>query len=217
MPKPREYGVLGSNPRPGNDLADPGVYYWSRGGRRNIPVYPGVSCLFTRSPEAPVLKTMLVASLLFQQQVTWSLQDQFGRTHTPKELQGRVVLLVTGDGGAEKSSTSWVRATLTALGRSVDTSRVTIVRVADLRQVPTVPRPFAKAQLPSLSSAPVLLDFSGVIARRYGYLPGGSNQLVIGADGRVLAHTRGSAVNPVQASILAARIRDAIEQAPKGR
>ena len=56
-----------------------------------------------------------------------------------------------------------------------------------------------------------------MLARRYGFLPGGSNQLVIGADGTVLAHTRGTAVNPVQASILAARIRDAIERAPKGR
>lgn len=164
-----------------------------------------------------MLKLMLVATLWFQVPVTWSIQDQFGRTHTPKELKGRVVLLVAGDRDAANTSSSWVRATLTALGRGVDTSRVTIIRVADMRQVPSLPSPFAKAQLPSLGSAPVLLDFQGVLARRYGFLPGGSNQLVIGADGTVLAHTRGTAVNPVQASILAARIRDAIERAPKGR
>jgi hypothetical protein len=161
--------------------------------------------------------TMLVASLLFQQPVTWSVQDQFGKTHTPKELRGRVVLLVTGDQG---TGSSWVRATLTALGRTVDTSRVTVVRVADLRPelkpdlraVPVVPKPFSKAQLPSLTDEPVLLDYNGVLARRYGFLPGSPNQLVIGSDGQVLAHTRGATVNPVQASILAARIRDAIQR-----
>ena len=158
---------------------------------------------------------VLAFALLFQQQTSWTLQDQFGKTHTPRELQGRVVLLVGGDRAGAEASAKWVKATMAALGRSVDTSRVTIVRVADLRQVPLMPQPFAQAKLPTIDNAPVLLDFQGVLARRYGFEAGSSNQIVIGADGKVLAQTRGNGVNAVQASILAARIRDAIERAPK--
>ncbi len=162
-----------------------------------------------------MFKLVLVTSLLLQQQVSWSLQDQYGKLHTPQELQGRVVLLVGGDRAGAEASGKWVRATMAALGKSVDTSRVTVIRVADLRQVPVMPQPFAQAKLPSLDNAPVLLDFQGVLARRYRFEAGSSNQLVIGPDGRVLAQTRGNGVNAVQASILAARIREAIERAPK--
>lgn len=165
--------------------------------------------------EESMNQLLLTFALLFQQQASWALQDQFGKMHTPQELQGRVVLLVGGDRAGSEASARWVRATMAALGKSVDASRVTIIRVADLRQVPVIPQPFAQAKLPSLDNAPVLLDFQGVLARRYGFEPGSSNQLVIGTDGKVLAQTRGNGVNAVQASILAARIREAIERAPK--
>ena len=166
-----------------------------------------------------MFELLLVAALTVQTPqkpaATWSLTDQYGRVHTPKELKGRVVLLVGGDKDAAGVSASWIRTTLTALGRGVDTSRVAVVRVADLRQVPVLARPFARAQLPTLDKTPVLLDFDGVIARRYGFESGNSNQIVLGTDGKVLLHTRGNAVSAVQATILAARIRDAIEKAPR--
>ena len=157
---------------------------------------------------------MLAFALLFQHEAAWTLPDQFGKKHTPQELQGRVVLLVGGDRAGSEAGAKWVRATMAALGKSVDTSRVTIVRVADLRQVPVMPRPFAQAKLPTLGNAPVLLDFQGVLARRYGFERGNSNQIVIGTDGKVLAQTRVNGVNAEQASLLAARMREASERAP---
>lgn len=161
-----------------------------------------------------MINVLAAVGLALQLKTGWVLQDQFGRKHTTDELKGRAVLLVASDRTGAAAGAQWVRVTLAALGRSVDTSKVAVVRVVDMRQVPVMPSTFARASLPGLAamdSSPILLDYQGVFAQRYGIAPGNNAQLVIAPDGRVMTRARGTSVNPMQASILAANIRSALE------
>lgn len=155
-------------------------------------------------------RLFLLLSAAALQTADWRLKDQFGREHAAADLRGHAVFIVGGDRAARNAMEPWIRAVAGAVD-STTGGRHTyrVVRVADLRSVPRLMRGMALSYAPRDTAQPLLLDFSGEIARRYGFTPGVANQVVLGRDGSVLYRGAAQTPGPARVDSIAVALRRA--------
>lgn len=118
----------------------------------------------------------------------FTLSDQFGREHTVSAAADRVRVLALADRGGSEQIEGWI-APLVA--RYVD--RIEIHGVARLDAVPHALKPAVRVLFRRGSAHPILLDWTGAVARSLDYQPQRANIVVIAPDGRIVHRFNGPA------------------------
>lgn len=144
-------------------------------------------------------RTLLTAALLIPalalaeptRQAPWfSLESSSGATRTLKSYRGRVVLLMYEDrdsGGVNAALKAEVARRFKAESLA---TKVVVVPVADVHRYNSWPaRKIVRAKVAEKAKvlgAEILLDWTGDIARAYGFSSPGSNVVLIGRSGNLL-------------------------------
>jgi hypothetical protein len=133
------------------------------------------------------------------------LDDADGRSWHLDELRGGPVLLIIADRKAPEQATEWgdrlaARTLPVAAWRTPD--KVAWLSVADLRRVPDYARDSARervrddeagrSQADRRQCSPLLLDWSGLLAERFGVERGEALVVLLAADRRRLMDARGA-------------------------
>jgi hypothetical protein len=139
--------------------------------------------------------------------VEFRLTDQFGRSHAADEYRGGVVVLVGSDRAGSRFVPPWIAAVRDALAGEPAWERIRTLGVADLRGTPSFLRPMIGALLQRTAQACVLLDWEGVVARAYDFVPGECNVIVVDREGRLALQLSGRGVERVRAGLLGQRLR----------
>jgi hypothetical protein len=115
--------------------------------------------------------SLFLAALLSMPQDTslipFRLVDHRGDTHTEAELKNRVVLILEADRGGSRFVAPWSSGIRQALGDAPSDTAFQRLRVADVRGVPSLLRPFIAGFFGGAGAAPTLLDWDGLFARAY--------------------------------------------------
>jgi len=117
----------------------------------------------------------------------FSLQDQYGKTFSLKQLAGKPMVLIACDSEGKKQKEAWVKAVTEKSGQ-----QLIVLGVADVRPVPfflkgKYTRDFQK------DPASILLDWDGTIFTSYGLVKDVANIIVIDKKGYVRYLYSGSA------------------------
>ncbi len=124
----------------------------------------------------------------------FTLQDQFDKEFSLKALAGSIVVIFNA--GREKSPASAefgkrLDEKYNTRKESAGKNRIEIIPVGDLRGVPGVLKSTVKNFIRNKQTdgkpdtTPLLLDWKGVIAEKYGCNKSEVNVYVIGADGKI--------------------------------
>jgi len=139
--------------------------------------------------------------------VDFRLTDQFGQAHAADEYRGAVVVVVGSDRGGSAYVPRWIDAVRHALAGEPGWERIRILGVADVRGVPSLFRPMVGLLLQRTAEVGVLLDWEGVFARAYDFVPGECNVIVVDREGRLALQLSGREVEPVRAGLLVQCLR----------
>jgi hypothetical protein len=149
------------------------------------------------------------------------LDDTTGRSWHLDELRNAPVLLIIADRRAPEQATQWgerLAARTLPVAPWRDHGKVVWLSVADLRRVPDYARDSARervrddetgrSQDERRQRSPLLLDWSGLLAERFGAERGEALVVLLAADRRRLVDARGA---PTDATVT--RLADAITTA----
>jgi len=139
--------------------------------------------------------------------VDFRLTDQFGRVHAAAEYRGEVVVVVGSDRAGSGYVPQWIAAVRDALADEPGWPHVRTIGVADVRGVPALFRPMVGLLLQRTAERGVLLDWEGVFARAYDFVPGECNVIVVDREGRLVLQLSGQEVERVRAGLLVQRLR----------
>jgi hypothetical protein len=119
----------------------------------------------------------------------FSIRDQYDHELQLSVQRGKPVLLVYGDRVGSDYMSDWADAVL----QSTVSSSVNVIRIANLRAVPSllhgyVKRMFQKPSDNGKPSRPVLLDWDAVVAKTYGFTDDLTNVYLIDENG-ILRYT----------------------------
>jgi hypothetical protein len=130
----------------------------------------------------------------------FSLEDQFGEKTDVRFPSDKPVVLVFGDREGSEQVEGWVRPLYNKF-----TDRVYIFGIAELSAVPWAVRPVVRRIIRSKSKTPVMLDWTGKIAKSYNCEKGKANVFAINRNGEIIAVRRGkanaAAINEIVASL----------------
>jgi predicted transcriptional regulator len=110
------------------------------------------------------------------------LTDQYEHAWQLSDLRGSVVLLIDGDREGSKFNGTWGRA-----ARARYKTEIKIAFVAHLASVPFFMHGFVRSKFvskdPAHPNGPILLDWKGAVAQRFGFRDSISNVYVIDREG----------------------------------
>jgi hypothetical protein len=117
----------------------------------------------------------------------FELEDQFGELHTSDQVDSQYLILIGGDRRASEESRQWAA---TAHGFLTDSAlnlaSVQVVRVADLRGIPAAMKGLVSKKMRGRYSTPVLMDWHGDLAGRFGFQPNVANIALIEISGEIV-------------------------------
>lgn len=131
----------------------------------------------------------------------FTLTDQNAVTHRFTYPRKKASVLVLSDHQGSSQIAGWIAPLFARYGTKID-----IAGIADLPGIPSMFHALFRREFKKKLAYPVMLDWSGDVARAFSYRPKNAHLLVIGRDGKI----HFSAVGPAQAAKLAAAI-DAID------
>jgi len=117
----------------------------------------------------------------------FTLQDQYEKTVSLKQYEGRIVVLIASDKEGKAQNAAWTKAV-----KDKYTDQVVVQGIADVSSVPF----FLKGKIRSdFKKDPdsILLDWKGEVFKAYGLTKGVSNVILIDKDGMIRHRTSGSA------------------------
>ncbi|MEJ7618365.1 MAG: redoxin domain-containing protein [Pyrinomonadaceae bacterium] len=118
----------------------------------------------------------------------FALKDQYDKLQVYQFPRSRVTVLAFGDRKGSEQIESRVRPLYERYKERVD-----IHGVAVLSAVPTVARGVVRRIMKHQVKQPVMLDWSGSVAKKYDYTSGAASIVVIDRNGRILLRTAGAA------------------------
>jgi len=114
----------------------------------------------------------------------FTIKDQYEHEVQLSSQRGKLVLLIYGDRLGSDYMGAWARA----IGQSPVAPSVNVLRIANLRVVPSmfysyVKKQFRKPNSDGKPSSPVLLDWDGTVAKAYGFTDDLTNVYLIDQNG----------------------------------
>ena len=134
--------------------------------------------------------------------IAYRLEDQFRRVHVRAEQLHRPMLVVAGDRHGSAFGERSVWAFVHALER-IDSSRVQVVGVADLRGVPRLLRGLVRSKFARSTHEPVLLDWDGVFATAYALPAELCTMMLVDTTGTIVGRLSGTVPDSAQVAALA--------------
>lgn len=126
----------------------------------------------------------------------FTLTDQNARTHVVKYPRAKVSVLVVADQQGSTQIESWIAPIQARFGEQVE-----IAGIADLPGIPPMFHDLFRREFKKRVTYPVMLDWSGDVARSFGYNKKGAQLFVIGTDGRIALSKTGAATPQARAEI----------------
>jgi hypothetical protein len=127
--------------------------------------------------------------------IPFELIDQFDRVHRQAEFAERIVVLIGGDKGGSDYTEIWGDALHAALENDPGFERVAFLPVADLKGVPFFLKGFVRGQFPEETEKWALMDWDGLFGESYDFVPGWTNILLFGPEGRLAHRTWGQDID----------------------
>ena len=115
------------------------------------------------------------------------LQDQYGKTVSLRQYEGRVVVLIASDKEGSAQNAAWTKAI-----RDKYADHVVVQGIADVSSVPF----FLKGKIRSdfkKDGDSILMDWKGEVFKAYGPTKGVSNVILIDKNGMIRYRTSGPA------------------------
>ena len=125
------------------------------------------------------------------QLLEFELEDQFGSVHRRADVQGTIVLLNGSDKGGSKFNEVWGNAIHEALKDHPAYKQISHLAYADLRGVPFFLKGLIRGKFPENPDMWVLMDWKGVMAKAYDFVPKSTNLLLFAPDGALVHHASG--------------------------
>ena len=141
----------------------------------------------------------------------FTIKDQYDHDVRLSSLRGKPVLLIYGD----RLGSDYMDAWAAAVRKSAVADSVNVVRIANLRAVPSlmhsfVRRQFAKPDSQGKPNSPVLLDWDANLAKIYGFTEDLTNVYLIDDKG-ILRYTANGRGTPEETGRLVDRISNLAE------
>ncbi len=146
------------------------------------------------------------------QLVDYELEDQFGDIHRRADVQGTVVLLIGSDKGGSSFNGLWGKAIHDSLKDHPRYEQISQLAYSDLRGVPFFLKGMIRSKFPENPDSWALMDWKGVIAKAYDFVPKASNTLVFASDGTLVHHASGREVEERAVQEIVAVLRDLLDQ-----
>lgn len=118
----------------------------------------------------------------------FTLKDQYDNLQVYRFPREKVAVLAFGDRKGSAQIDGWVKPIYDRYRERVD-----IHGVAVLGAVPTVARGIVRRVLKNQTKQPVMLDWSGTVAKKYDYTAGAASIVVIDRSGKIMLRTAGVA------------------------
>jgi hypothetical protein len=123
--------------------------------------------------------------------IPFTLKDQFDRLYTREDFAGQILVVVGSDKEGSHFNQLWGVAIHDSLKKYHLNQEVRFLPVANVRGVPFFLKGFVKGKFPREKKSWVLLDWKGIFAKAYEFIPGATNILLIRRDGRVAYQMHG--------------------------
>lgn len=115
--------------------------------------------------------------------MVFEMDDQFGETHTHKELMGEIFMVMGADKEGSEFTKAWTQAIQLGLIEREDAEPVELVPAPQLGTVPRLLRGTVKKFVAKDATRWVLLDWESKFTKAYGMQAGKTNLLVFSAKG----------------------------------
>jgi hypothetical protein len=123
--------------------------------------------------------------------IPFTLKDQFERVYNREDFLGKILLVVGSDKEGSSFNRLWGKAIHDSLKKYQLNQEVQFLPVADVRGVPFFLKGFVRGKFPREKKSWVLLDWKGLFAKAYEFIPGATNILLIRRDGKVAYQVHG--------------------------
>jgi predicted transcriptional regulator len=140
--------------------------------------------------------------------IDFKIKDQFGTVHRSGDLAGSVVLLIGSDKDGSEFNAFWGEAINDALRDHPNYDQLAQLPQADLRGVPFFVKSLVKSKMPEDPKKWVLMDWKGVLSKAYEFVPGSSNVLVFGPDGRLKHQSAGQTPEESELQVIVTTLRE---------
>ncbi len=118
--------------------------------------------------------------------IQFRLKDQFDREYTDQDFWGRTVILVGSDREGSQFNEEWSKALYDSLVKYQYRDSVVFLPVANVQGVPFFLKGMVKGKFPRDKQRWILLDWQGIFAGAYQFVPGHSNIIVVGSRGNLI-------------------------------
>lgn len=149
----------------------------------------------------------------FLRLIDFEIEDQFENIHRRSDVLGSVVLLIGSDEDGSKFNVAWGESIHGSLGHHPQYDRISHLAHADLRDVPFFLKGFVRGMFPENPDQWVLMDWKGVIAETYKFVPKSSNVLVFAPDGVLVHHASGHEPDDESLRGLVSILRELLDEA----
>jgi peroxiredoxin len=119
--------------------------------------------------------------------IEFTLQDQYEKTVSLKQYQGRLVVLIASDKEGKAQNSIWAKAI-----RDKYADRVSVQGVADVSSVPFFLKGMIRSDFKKERDS-ILLDWKGEVFKAYDITKGVSNVILVDKDGMIRHRTSGLA------------------------
>ena len=114
------------------------------------------------------------------------MEDQFKNTYSHADFWGHILVVVGSDKEGASVAMEWGKALGKSLKPEIDGERVSLIGLSDLRGVPFFLKKYVRGKFSQSKEDWALLDWQGLFAGSYGFVPGAVNILVFGSSGKLL-------------------------------
>jgi predicted transcriptional regulator len=128
-------------------------------------------------------------------------------------VEGNIVLLIGSDKDGSQFNQAWGKAIHDSLSDHPQYDQISHLAHADLRGVPFFLKGFVRSKFPQDPDRWVLMDWKGIIAKAYDFVPKSSNVLVFAPDGVLVHHASGREPDDETVSSLLTVLRELLDEA----
>jgi hypothetical protein len=143
--------------------------------------------------------------------ISFEMEDQFQNLHSREDFRERALVVIGSDREGAPVAENWGKALSHSLQPEKDAGRLNMVGLSNLKGVPFFLKGYVRGKFPQNARDWALMDWKGLFADSYGFIPGNANVLVFDEEGELLHQAHFSECRPDQVLSLAAIIRSMLD------